>query len=249
MRILVTWVDSGWGAAAAPRSDGALERLLTQRATRWDALYVLAPRALRAAASAALAQASERADAANLWPAEVPLDADAAALEAACSRVVRALPEDARVEVVAQAGPRGARAAWQSVARGAARVTLLEDAAARPAPAPKPGPRKPLSAEAFEPLATRVARVERAAIAEALALSDQVVVLDIYAAREDPEPGVTGALVSDSFADQSKVHYVPNWDDAPAVAAKLAGTGDFIITMGCGDVYRMVPQLIEALEA
>jgi UDP-N-acetylmuramate--alanine ligase len=56
-------------------------------------------------------------------------------------------------------------------------------------------------------------------------------------------------LVSDSFADHSKVHYVPNWDDAPAVAAKLAGAGDFIITMGCGDVYRMVPQLIEALEA
>jgi UDP-N-acetylmuramate--alanine ligase len=75
------------------------------------------------------------------------------------------------------------------------------------------------------------------------------VVLDIYAAREDPEPGVTGALVSDSFADQSKVHYVADWDDAPAVAAKLAGAGDFIITMGCGDVYRMVPQLIEALEA
>ena len=88
-----------------------------------------------------------------------------------------------------------------------------------------------------------------AEFAEALALSDQVVVLDIYAAREDPEPGVTGALVSDSFANQSKVHYVPNWDDAPAVAAKLAGAGDFIITMGCGDVYRMVPQLIEALEA
>ena len=175
MRILVTWVDSGWGAAAAPRSEGALERLLTQRATRWDALYVLAPRALRAAASAALAQASDRADAANLWPAEVPLDADAAALEAACARVLRALPEDARVEVVAQAGPRGARAAWESVARGAARVTLLEDAAARPAPTPKPAPREPLPAAAFEPLSTRVARVERTAIAEALALTGALI--------------------------------------------------------------------------
>ena len=85
--------------------------------------------------------------------------------------------------------------------------------------------------------------------AEALALSDKVVVLDIYAAREDPEPGVTGALVSDSFSDQHKVHYVPNWDDAPAVAASLAQSGDFIVTMGCGDVYRMVPQLLEALES
>jgi UDP-N-acetylmuramate--alanine ligase len=83
--------------------------------------------------------------------------------------------------------------------------------------------------------------------ADALSLSDQVVVLDIYAAREDPEPGVTGALVSDSFDDQSKVHYSPVWDDAPAVAASLAGEGDFIVTMGCGDVYRMVPALLSAL--
>jgi UDP-N-acetylmuramate--alanine ligase len=84
--------------------------------------------------------------------------------------------------------------------------------------------------------------------AEALALSDQVVVMDIYAAREDPEPGVTGQLVSDSFFDSSKVHYVPLWEDTAAVAAGLASEGDFIITMGCGDVYRMVPELLNALE-
>jgi UDP-N-acetylmuramate--alanine ligase len=84
--------------------------------------------------------------------------------------------------------------------------------------------------------------------AEALALSDQVVVMDIYAAREDPEPGVTGQLVSDSFVDSSKVHYVPLWEDTAAVAAGLASEGDFIITMGCGDVYRMVPELLNALE-
>jgi UDP-N-acetylmuramate--alanine ligase len=92
-------------------------------------------------------------------------------------------------------------------------------------------------------------RLMKKEFAQALAASDQVVVLDIYAAREDPEPGVTGALVSDSFDDQSKVHYVPLWDDAPDVAASLANSGDFIITMGCGDVYRMVPALLEALES
>ncbi|MCX6486116.1 MAG: UDP-N-acetylmuramate--L-alanine ligase [Rhodoluna sp.] len=84
--------------------------------------------------------------------------------------------------------------------------------------------------------------------AEALALSDQVVVMDIYAAREDPEPGVTGRLVSDSFINPSKVHYVEKWEDTPAVAASLATAGDFIVTMGCGDVYRMVPELLAALE-
>ena len=100
----------------------------------------------------------------------------------------------------------------------------------------------------FQPHLYSRTRLMHREFAQALALSDQVIVMDIYAAREDPEPGVTGVLVADSFDDQTKVHYVPLWDDVPAVAAKLASDGDFIITMGCGDVYRMVPQLLQALE-
>ena len=100
----------------------------------------------------------------------------------------------------------------------------------------------------FQPHLYSRTRLMHREFAEALALSDQVVVMDIYAAREDPEPGVTGRLVSDSFADPSKVHYVANWDDTASVAASLAQDGDFIITMGCGDVYRMVPELLAALE-
>lgn len=33
------------------------------------------------------------------------------------------------------------------------------------------------------------------------------------------------------------------------MAAALANQGDFVMTMGCGDVYRMVPELLEALQA
>ncbi|MEY4367308.1 MAG: hypothetical protein RLZ28_723 [Actinomycetota bacterium] len=101
----------------------------------------------------------------------------------------------------------------------------------------------------FQPHLYSRTRLMAKEFAAALAASDEVVVLDIYAAREDPEPGVTGALVSNAFANQGQVHYVENWDDAPAVAASLAGEGDFIVTMGCGDVYRMVPSLLKALEA
>lgn len=101
----------------------------------------------------------------------------------------------------------------------------------------------------FQPHLYSRTRIFAQEFAEALNLSDEVVVLDIYAAREDPEPGVTGALIADRFADQKRMHYVPVWDDVPAVAAKLAGSGDFIITMGCGDIYRMVPQLLSALES
>jgi UDP-N-acetylmuramate--alanine ligase len=100
----------------------------------------------------------------------------------------------------------------------------------------------------FQPHLYSRTRLMAKEFAQALSASDDVVVLDIYAAREDPEPGVTGALVSNAFENQAQVHYVPEWDDVPAVAAKLARSGDFIVTMGCGDIYRMVPQLLEALK-
>lgn len=100
----------------------------------------------------------------------------------------------------------------------------------------------------FQPHLYSRTRLMHREFAEALALSDQVVVMDIYAAREDPEPGVTGRLVSDSFTNPAQVHYVEKWEDTAEVAASLAHEGDFIITMGCGDVYRMVPELLAALE-
>jgi UDP-N-acetylmuramate--alanine ligase len=100
----------------------------------------------------------------------------------------------------------------------------------------------------FQPHLYSRTRLFAKEFAQVLAASDEVVLLDIYAAREDPEPGVTGELILNQFADKKRIHYVPNWDDAPAVAAKLASQGDFIMTMGCGDVYRMVPQLLEALK-
>lgn len=99
----------------------------------------------------------------------------------------------------------------------------------------------------FQPHLYSRTRIFAQEFAEALALSDEAVVLDIYAAREDPEPGVTGELIAQRFQDPARMHYVPNWDDVPAVAAKLAQQGDFIITMGCGDIYRMVPDLLAAL--
>lgn len=100
----------------------------------------------------------------------------------------------------------------------------------------------------FQPHLYSRTRLFATEFAAALAASDEVVLLDIYAAREDPEPGVTGKLIFDAAAAKEKIHYVPSWDDAPAVAASLVQPGDFIITMGCGDVYKMVPDILLALE-
>ncbi|MFM6968169.1 MAG: UDP-N-acetylmuramate--L-alanine ligase [Microbacteriaceae bacterium] len=78
--------------------------------------------------------------------------------------------------------------------------------------------------------------------------ADFTVVLDVYGAREDPIPGVTGELVSNAFADHDKVAYCPNWADAARVAAEYAQSGDIIMTLSCGDVYRIIPQVVSALD-
>lgn len=80
------------------------------------------------------------------------------------------------------------------------------------------------------------------------ALADHTVVLDVYAAREDPVPGVTGALVAERFADPSHVAYLPDWQEAADHVAAVAREGDLVMTLSCGDVYRIIPQVLRALE-
>ncbi|MFF1573023.1 UDP-N-acetylmuramate--L-alanine ligase [Leifsonia sp. NPDC058292] len=77
--------------------------------------------------------------------------------------------------------------------------------------------------------------------------ADETVVLDVYGAREDPEPGVTGALVADRFEHPERVAFIADWQAAADHTADIARDGDFVITLGCGDVYRIVPQLLDSL--
>jgi len=78
-------------------------------------------------------------------------------------------------------------------------------------------------------------------------LADHTVVLDVFGAREDPEPGVTGALVAERFADASRVDFIPDWGAAAKRVGELARPGDIVMTLSCGDVYRIIPQLVDSL--
>lgn len=78
-------------------------------------------------------------------------------------------------------------------------------------------------------------------------LADHSIVLDVYGAREDPIPGVTGELVSAAFDDPSHVSYVPDWGQAAKRSAQVADEGDVMVTLGCGNVNLIVPQLLAAL--
>ncbi|MEV4316390.1 UDP-N-acetylmuramate--L-alanine ligase [Actinocrispum sp. NPDC049592] len=84
---------------------------------------------------------------------------------------------------------------------------------------------------------------------EALALADEVVVLDVFGAREAPEPGVSGALIADAVPLSSDyVHYEPAFDKVPDLVAGLVTDGDLVLTMGAGDVTSLGPELIAALD-
>lgn len=83
----------------------------------------------------------------------------------------------------------------------------------------------------------------------ALARADVVVVLDVYPAREDPIPGVTGRLVADAVAAAgTEVHYTEAVADAPALLATLVRDGDLVVTLGAGDVTRVGPRLEQVLD-
>lgn len=83
--------------------------------------------------------------------------------------------------------------------------------------------------------------------AQALALADEVVVLDVYGAREQPEPGVSGALIVDQITGAT-AHYEPAFDRAASLAADLVRSGDLLVTMGAGDVTQLGPEIIAELD-
>jgi UDP-N-acetylmuramate--alanine ligase len=98
----------------------------------------------------------------------------------------------------------------------------------------------------FQPHLFSRTRFFAAEFGAALGQADEVLVLEVYAAREDPEPGVTGKLVSDAVPGGGAL-FVPERATVPAVVAGLAKPGDLVLTMGAGDVTALGPQIVQAL--
>lgn len=83
---------------------------------------------------------------------------------------------------------------------------------------------------------------------EALAGADRVVVTDVFGAREEPVPGVTGELIADAAAlAGADVHYIPHRSDlADFLVPRVAG-GDLVLTMGAGDITLLHTELAQRL--
>jgi UDP-N-acetylmuramate--alanine ligase len=102
---------------------------------------------------------------------------------------------------------------------------------------------------AFQPHLVSRTRIFGPAMGEALGAADEVVVMDVYVAREDPEPGVDGALVAAHVPlPADAVHFVADWEETAPTLARLSRPGDLVLTLGAGDVTLIGPQLLALLQ-
>jgi UDP-N-acetylmuramate--alanine ligase len=85
---------------------------------------------------------------------------------------------------------------------------------------------------------------------QALTLADEAIVTDIFPAREEPEPGVTGKLIVDAYLAErpgGPVVYLPRLGDVAGYLAPRVRAGDLVLTLGAGDVFHAGEQLLAKL--
>lgn len=98
---------------------------------------------------------------------------------------------------------------------------------------------------AFQPHLYTRTRDFAEGFAEALSLADEVILLDIYPAREEPIPGVTSGIIFDRINVEKKT-LIPLKDLIPTIKNR---NFDLLLTAGAGDIGAVVPQLAAALKA
>jgi UDP-N-acetylmuramate--alanine ligase len=77
--------------------------------------------------------------------------------------------------------------------------------------------------------------------------TDTVIVLPIYAASEEPIPGVTAERLAERI-EGPQVQFAEDFAVAVAAVTAQANNGDLILTLGAGSVSQLGPQILEALE-
>ncbi len=100
----------------------------------------------------------------------------------------------------------------------------------------------------FQPHLVSRTRIFGPAMGQALGAADEVVVLDVYLAREQSDADVTGALVADAVPlPPDRVHRAAGLAEAEELAAALARPGDLVLTLGAGDVTTVGPRVLTRL--
>jgi UDP-N-acetylmuramate--alanine ligase len=83
------------------------------------------------------------------------------------------------------------------------------------------------------------------------ALADEVVIADVYAAGEEPIPGVNRDALASGVrkSGKEKVHALNTPADLAPLIAKIAKPGDFVICLGAGSITQWAHALPKELEA
>jgi UDP-N-acetylmuramate--alanine ligase len=100
----------------------------------------------------------------------------------------------------------------------------------------------------FQPHLYSRTKAFAAEFGHALDAADEVFVLDVYGAREQPLAGISGASVAEHVS-AAPVHYIADFSAVAERVAAAAGPGDVIVTMGAGDVTMLGPEIVTALRA
>jgi UDP-N-acetylmuramate--alanine ligase len=88
------------------------------------------------------------------------------------------------------------------------------------------------------------------AMGVALSVADLVIVADVYGAREQPMPGITGALVAEAAMQAGAVTiYEPDRSRLTERVQEAIRPGDLVLTLGAGDVTRVGRELVQCLPA
>lgn len=81
--------------------------------------------------------------------------------------------------------------------------------------------------------------------AEALSLADEVILADIFAAREVNNLGVSSWDIADRLEKLGKkAHYIPSFDEIETFILENCVNGDLLITMGAGDIVKVGEKLL-----
>jgi UDP-N-acetylmuramate--alanine ligase len=101
---------------------------------------------------------------------------------------------------------------------------------------------------AFQPHLVSRTREFGEAMGAALGAADEVVGLDVYVARVEPDPAVSGGLVADAVPLPSGlVAFVPGLEVPAAELVARARPGDLVLTLGAGSVTAVGPRVLELL--
>ena len=84
------------------------------------------------------------------------------------------------------------------------------------------------------------------ALADAAALADEIIVLDIYSAGEQAIPGVSAQLIVERLREGGKRVSYHDLASAQDYLAQSLEANDLVITLGAGDVWKVAQGVVEA---